>query len=159
MVVEVDNPDDAVRLALTYSASKQSAMFMAGVMISPVSPSRQASRPSFPRSSPKNPARVVFKNGHYATFKALYAAGDEGLTTEEMVKRLGANGPKSLPPTTAAWGKRAKSVGLDFRALFDAERGYAHGKPQTIYRLTAKGREVFGPPEAEQAQAVGGLGL
>jgi hypothetical protein len=95
----------------------------------------------------------VFKNGHYVAFEALYATND-GLVSEELVKLLELPSAKSLPPTLAAWGKRAKAVGLDLKELLEVDRGYAHGKPQTIYRLTPKGREVFRPETAPVIKAL-----
>lgn len=92
--------------------------------------------------SPKDPARVIFKNGHYPVFEALWNAGQAGVDTATMAQLIGAK-PKSLPPTTAAWRKRAASIGLELRELLEVDRGYAHGRPQTIYRLTPKGMEVF----------------
>jgi len=154
-VVEVETAEDAVRLVQLYKQSRiADAMFPGAALQSPFLP-REIHLPPDPASSrprAKAPARAVFSNGHYHAFLQLHAAGDRGLGTEDMVKLLGVKGPKSLPPTVAAWGKRARAVGLgEFRELFEAERAYAHGKPQTIYRLTAKGREVF-RPETEQAQ-------
>jgi hypothetical protein len=149
VVVEVDSPDDAVRLALTYAASKQNPSFMAGVQISPSRPPVR-----FPQPPKKNLARVVFKNGHYRGFEALYAANTAGVVSEALAELLGLSGVKSLPPTVGAWGKRAASVHLNLKELLEVDRGFAHGKSTTIYRLTAKGREVF-RPEIEEAQAAG----
>jgi hypothetical protein len=85
---------------------------------------------------------VVFKNGHYRVFEALRNAGEAGVGTAVMAELIGAK-PKSIPPTMAAWRKRAASIGLELRELLEVDRGYAHGQPQTIYRLTPKGMEVF----------------
>jgi hypothetical protein len=160
-VVEVETPEDAVRLVQLYKHARLAdAMFPGGTLQSAVSfaPDRRVTAtPPKPSSKPKSPTRAVFSNGHYEAFLALTMAGNTGLTTEDLMKALGVTNPKSVPPTVAAWGKRARAAGLDdFRELFEVERGYTHGKPQTIYRLTLKGREVFQPePEKEQTQPLG----
>jgi hypothetical protein len=143
VVVEVDTPDEAVRLQQAYMQASKRVHAAAA----------RSARPTlFPVSAVplKSPVHVIFKNGHYRAFEALYAAGETGLQTEAMAELLGVK-PKGIPPTMAAWGKRAASLGLQFRELLEVDRGYVHGKPSTHYRLTAKGREVL-RPETEPAR-------
>ena len=144
VIVETDTPEDAVRVQQVYTQTSRRLQ-------SHVSSVRQLRTLFSP--GPKTPARVIFKNGHYRVFPPLYDAGEKGLQTEFVAEILHIPGPKSLPPIVAAWGKRAKNIGLDLKELLEVDRGYANGKPSTIYRLTPKGREVFGP-EKEQARIV-----
>jgi hypothetical protein len=156
VMVEAPTVEDVVRLARLYQHQPEPA-----ASPRPAPPTLSLGpflRPEYLKPKAKSPVRAVFANGHYAAYEALYA-GTDGITTEDLVKALGVKGPKSIPPTVAAWGKRARAANLgDFRELFEVERGYFNGKPHTIYRFTAKGREVF-QPETEQAQASGALGL
>ena len=57
----------------------------------------------------------------------------------------------------ATWGKRARGINLNLDDLLQVDRGYLHGKPHTIYRLTEFGRTTFAP-ETDEAQADDGLG-
>ena len=93
---------------------------------------------------PGSPARSIFKNGHYSAFEAMYAS-DRGIGTSLMTELLGVPSPKSVPPIISAWGKRAAKLSLDIKELLEVDRGYEHGKPSTVYRLTPKGREVLRP--------------
>jgi hypothetical protein len=151
VVVEVENAEDAVRVQQAYARIRR---------VAPTSAVRDFAPLSVPSSAPlsaavsvvsghvpnqHDAARIIFKNGHYPAFEALCAAGDAGLDSDHLVANLGLPGPKSLPPTLAAWGKRAKTLGFDLPMLLNVDRGYLHGKPHTIYRLTDQGYAILAP--------------
>lgn len=158
VVLEVDTVDEALHVARALSAgtSRQSTETEPRSH-QPARPvrsrhPRNSQNPSLLGRTP--PARVVFKNGHYPAVEALR---EREVTSEDLVNLLALPGARSIPPTVAAWGKRAKSINLNLDDLLQVDRGYLHGKPHTVYRLTALGRETFAP-ETDGAQAENGMG-
>ena len=147
MVVDLDTVEDVVKLhqALHRGPKRQ--------------PASTASVPGPKLLIPfGSPARFVFRNGQYAAFEAMCAAGAKGVGTQIIARLLGLPSPKSIPPIIAAWGKRAAKLGLKLKdELLEVERGYEHGKPSTVYRLTPKGMDVF-RPETEPARTASDSG-
>jgi hypothetical protein len=151
VVVEVDSAEDAVRVQQAYARIRRVAptspvresVPLSAVVSTPLSAAISVVSAHLPQR--QDAARVIFKNGHYPGFQALVAAGDAGVDSDQLVAHLGLPGLKSLPPTLSAWGKRAKALGFELSMLLNVDRGYLHGKPHTIYRLTDAGYAVLAP--------------
>lgn len=154
---EVDTPAEAIQLKRELAREPRHPQ----VVPVPV----PVVRPPVPRTTPTSlfrvrtgsvsPARAIFKDDHYPAFEAMYKAGDAGVTTDRMVILMNLRVYKSMPPVVGAWRKRARNIELDLNDYLEIERGFAHGKPTTVYRLNERGRAVL-KPDTETARNANG---
>jgi hypothetical protein len=127
---EADTPQEVVQLQ---QALKQRASAALGRKSGAIRASRGG----------HSPASFIFRGRHLAAFELLQKAGDEGVQTEMLVAAIGLPSNKSLPPTIAAWRKRARAIGVNLDDHLVVERKYSGNTPQTTYKLTEEGQRAL----------------
>ena len=83
----------------------------------------------------------IFRRADLEAIKKLSECAD-GMRTDDFAAVLHISNA-SLPPTLNGWGRRAAGLGLTLDDLIERERLHEQGRPITVYKLTAKGREVL----------------